>query len=270
VDGRGTFVTLSHFCPTAAALLVDSHTPLAIVENPPAFPAEREYEGLDAANDWPPLLRPDVLFDDASFGLWERHLIEVLGSSARGVDATLVRIAATGERLRAWSAQQGELRDWTLQALLHPPLAGDDAAGRRYEPFAGPAAFLRACASVPAGLAAPDLPESLNENDTAFVAPAWDRHAQPVLRYLGAKAFASWTAYQSRGIRTQIAELFMASTILRIECVRACTHVRRILDRDTLVAAVRAADWLLVHLADREALMAWLGKVETDAPATVR
>ena len=31
VDERGTFVTLSHFCPTAAAMLADAAEPLTIV-----------------------------------------------------------------------------------------------------------------------------------------------------------------------------------------------------------------------------------------------
>jgi hypothetical protein len=35
---RGTFMGLSHFCPTAASLLFRSDVPLAIVSAPPAFP----------------------------------------------------------------------------------------------------------------------------------------------------------------------------------------------------------------------------------------
>jgi hypothetical protein len=52
-DARGTFVTLSHYCPTAARSLIED-TPLAIVESPPAFP-EGDYEGLDAVAELPPL-----------------------------------------------------------------------------------------------------------------------------------------------------------------------------------------------------------------------
>ncbi|MFN7985813.1 MAG: hypothetical protein U0Q11_28550, partial [Vicinamibacterales bacterium] len=41
IDDRGTFVSLSHFCPTAAQLLLEHDAPLAIVEQPAAFPATR-------------------------------------------------------------------------------------------------------------------------------------------------------------------------------------------------------------------------------------
>ncbi|MFN7981404.1 MAG: hypothetical protein U0Q11_06060 [Vicinamibacterales bacterium] len=68
--------------------------------------------------------------------------------------------------------------------------------------------------------------------------------------------------YQSRGIRTQVAELVATVSVLRVECARACATSRRILDRDTAVEAVRMTDLLLVHLADRPTLMPWLDRVE--------
>ena len=46
-DDRATAVTLSHFCPTAAAMLFRDMQ-LSIVEAPPSFNSVREYEGLDA------------------------------------------------------------------------------------------------------------------------------------------------------------------------------------------------------------------------------
>jgi hypothetical protein len=38
-------------------MLVDDPQALTIVPNPPAFPAARDYEGLDARGAWPPLAR---------------------------------------------------------------------------------------------------------------------------------------------------------------------------------------------------------------------
>jgi hypothetical protein len=84
---------------------------------------------------------------------------------------------------------------------------------------------------------------------------------------LGTKAFASWTAYQSEGIRTQVAELFVTAAVLRVECVRACIAAQRLLDSALLHAAVRQTDLLLVHLVDRELLLPWLGKAELDDDA---
>jgi hypothetical protein len=268
IDQRGTFVNLSHFCPTAAALVVDARSPLRIVHDPPAFPAERGYEGLDARDEWPPLLRPDVLFDFDSFSRWEQFLVEDISGSADPVDTTLARVAATAEELRAWSVERGALLDWTTGVLKRQGCAPGSAA-RMYEQFLTPAAFLQVAATVPGGLDSPGLPADLAAADAALVEPVWATWTPAVLRYLGARAFASWTAYQSRGVRTQVAELFVAAGVLRTECVRACHRRGSMLDRSTLLEAVRAADLLLVHLVDREALMRWLGKVETDVPAFV-
>ena len=120
-------------------------------------------------------------------------------------------------------------------------------------------------ATIAPGLERPALPRRLEEADAQFVGPSWNAWAPVVLRYVAARAFASWTAYQSRGVRTQIAELFMTASVLRVECARACQARQSPLDRDTLLDAIRASDLLLVHLADRDAMMAWLGEVEAHA-----
>src|SRR5919198_921179 len=44
-DERGTFISLTHYCPTAAASLFRDDVPLEIVADPQAFPPA-EYEGL--------------------------------------------------------------------------------------------------------------------------------------------------------------------------------------------------------------------------------
>src|SRR5918992_40042 len=62
-DARGTFITLSHFCPTAASMLFREDVGVEIVTAPPAFPPA-DYEGLVVnSDDWPPLLNPRVLMD---------------------------------------------------------------------------------------------------------------------------------------------------------------------------------------------------------------
>lgn len=267
-DARGTFVTLSHFCPTAATLLLESTDPLRVVADAAGFPAARGYEGLDAREEWPPLLRRDVLFDHESFGLWERHMVESMDSSPHGVVETLNRLAATAERLRAWEVSQGSLLEWTARHLAADAAAGTGLlVGNRYAEFEGRRAFQRAVEAVPAGLPVPLLPEPYDDLDAVYVAPVWEQMAGGLRRFLAARAFASWTAYQSRGIRTQVAELFMTAAVLRVECVRACAAVGQALNRDSLREAVRATDRLLVHLADRDRLLPWLGKAEDDAPA---
>jgi Fe-S-cluster containining protein len=55
IDQRGVHVTLSHYCPTAAALLFESNDPIAIVDGP-APVAGDSIEGLDARDSLPPVL----------------------------------------------------------------------------------------------------------------------------------------------------------------------------------------------------------------------
>ena len=111
-DPRGVSVVLSHFCPTAAAMLTEPGTfrsRVAIVENPPAFPADGEYVGLDARDSLPPLLRPDVLMDWESWWEFERRAVEMLGNSTDPPDATLLRLRQIVEDIRTWSPGQGAL-----------------------------------------------------------------------------------------------------------------------------------------------------------------
>jgi Fe-S-cluster containining protein len=77
-DARGTFVSLSHFCPTAAALLFEPGPPASIVDAPAALADVGPLDGLDAREAWPPLLRPGVLMDVESYGAWERQGIDLL------------------------------------------------------------------------------------------------------------------------------------------------------------------------------------------------
>jgi hypothetical protein len=283
LDPRGTFVSLSHFCPTAATLLLDADGPLEIVEGPAAFPHDRAYDGLDARQELPPLLRQDVLFDFESFDLWEHFLISTLGSSSGDVHSALTSIAVAAEQLRNWRIDRGPLVEWTTAVVGQHPGGGRgemsadvidaalaDTACRRYERLTGPAAFRLVCGAVPPGLAAPDIPEPLDALDERWVASQWTVHSGAVGRFLAAKAFASWTSYQSRGIRTQVAELFVAAAVLRVECVRACAQAGRSLDRETLLQAVRMTDKLLMHLADRDTLMSSLATVEAGEHAALR
>lgn len=264
-------MSLSHFCPTAATLLLDGDEPLEIVEQPPAFPVDRTYEGLDTRGEWPPLLRHDVLFDDASFARWERFVVDTCGTPVGDVSRALTTIATTAERLRGWHVDRGPLVDWTARVLReHTP--GEHTATlpdrlpdlSRYALAMGTDAYRAVLDTIPAGLTPPDLSAHVPEADAAWVAPRWAGFTRQVLRFIGAKAFASWTPYQSRGIRTSVAELYLAEAVLRVECARACAGAQQPLDHALLHQAVRMSDWLLVHLADRDALMAWLGAVEHD------
>ena len=260
IDERGTFVTLSNFCPTAAKSLCESEEPLAIVEQPPAFPASRVYEGLDARGHWPPLVRPGLLFDLNSFDRWERFVVHML-AGPQPVHEVLGRIAFAAELLRGWEPERGSFGEWTTKTLRKAmettPSPPDELT--RYRPFSTPAAYERLRSFVPSSLVArepmPDPPSTSTE-------PSADIHARTVRRYLAAKAFGSWAAYEASGVRTLVAELIVSALVLRIECERVCRSAARPLDGDLMCEAVRQSDRLLIHLIERPRMIAWLGSVE--------
>jgi hypothetical protein len=93
--------------------------------------------------------------------------------------------------------------------------------------------------------------------ETAYdehVRPAWSGFHGPLNRYLGAKAFASWTAYQGRGVATIVGGLNAALAVVRVEAARQCRDAGRRLDATLLLEAIRRANFILNHLAVREEL----------------
>ena len=81
IDPRGVFVTLSHYCPTAAAMLLDDDSPVSIVEGPAALPDGAMPEGLDAREAWPPLRSPRLLMTLEDYSAWERDTVHALAHS---------------------------------------------------------------------------------------------------------------------------------------------------------------------------------------------
>jgi Fe-S-cluster containining protein len=138
LDPRGTFVTLSHYCPSAADLLfAEDDTPIEVVVNPPAFPRGAEYDGLDARDAFPPLLRPGVLMDWETLAAWDRFAFARLDRETRSVDAALRDLRVACDHLRAWTPSDGPLAG-RLQTL---PGAGSPAslpASEDQEPFIRP------------------------------------------------------------------------------------------------------------------------------------
>jgi Fe-S-cluster containining protein len=109
-DARGAFVTLSHFCPTAAALLLHPG-PFRIVEAPPALGFGGALEGLDATSVLPPLLRPGLLMDYDGYSVWEHAGIDVLDRHDLSADAALDTIAAATRDVMGWTPRQGPLSE---------------------------------------------------------------------------------------------------------------------------------------------------------------
>jgi hypothetical protein len=266
LDDRGTFITLSNFCPTAATLLCESEAALAIVASPPAFPEGRVYEGLDARGQWPPLVRPGLLFDFESYGRWEAFIVSTLAGDAP-VANQLAQIANAAERLRRWTPAGGAFAEWVIRTL--DTATADPTALQLYRAIRTTDTYdaLRRFVLVPpqprervlATFGAPSTPGRALSSSPLH---DWNGEARAVRRYLASKAFASWSAYESRGVRTLVAELLVAEVVLRAECERASEAAGRPIDRALMIEAIRQSDLLLVHLIDRPQMIEWLGQIE--------
>jgi Fe-S-cluster containining protein len=255
-DRHASRVALSHYCPTAAAMLFDEGD-IRIVTAPDDLSPPGDRDGLDARDALPPLLRPGMLMDVESYALWEALAIERL-SVADAPERAVTRIAAATERLRRWRPGPKLLTDAVREAFDEP--AEEDGTWIE-EPEPTRLLCASAASAVPAELRRESWPIDPNALDE-FVAPAWPRFSGPIRRYLAGRLFGSWTPYQGRGLRTVVASVACGLAVLRCEAGRACAAASRPLDEALLTSAIRAADRLLVHEADSQALADQLSVLE--------
>jgi Fe-S-cluster containining protein len=252
-DGRGTFITLSHFCPTAASMLFRDRCPLAIVRAPGAFPPA-DYEGLVVSrDDLPPLLTPAMLMDETGYSAWERHMVSRCAHAERSPESVVATLWRDALTLRGWRPGGVTLADAVAQlppAFVHGALpASLEASLELHQGVRG---------AMPDDLRPAADEDGLEAAYAAGVKPAWRRFSEPLNRYLAAKAFASWAAYQGRGVSTIIRGLEAALAVVRVEAARRSRDAGRPLDATLLLEAVRAADFALNHLAVGEDLArAW-------------
>jgi len=251
-DRRGTFVSLSHFCPTAASMLF-SDGPVEIVAEPPAFPGT-DYDGLIVtADDLPPLLHPRVLMDLDGYTAWERHMVGRCADVQERPESVLATLMRDADLLRRWRPGGTTLSEAVWQ-LPH------DAIDAAADEELAPSLRLRdeVIGAVPDDLKPAPDEDGLAEAWTTHVRRAWDEYRAPINRFLAAKAFASWTAYQGRGVKTIVRGLEAALALVRVEAARQCRDASRPLDREPLLEAFRQADFALNHLAVGEDLArAW-------------
>ncbi len=256
-DARGTFISLTHYCPTAADMLFRD-MPLRIVEDPPAFPPS-DYEGLDVADDaWPPLLHPAMLMDLDGYAAWERHMVRRCdrdGLSPESVLATLRRDAMLlldfDPQRESLAARIAGLPEGCLTAEAPPSLEPSLAAWHEVMQQAVPDAYRPAADEA-----------GLDEAYRAHVRDQWPAWAAPLRRYVAAKAFANWTAYQGTGLRAIVAGLEAALALVRVETARQCRDRAAALDRPALLEGIRQAEWILNHLAGGEELAGSWSKSE--------
>ncbi len=107
-DPRGIFVTLSHYCPTAARLLLLDQD-LAIVDAPAPLTLDGEVEGLDATGVLPPLLRPGMLMSLDAYDTWEREAVATLNDRRLPPSGAVTAISAATAACSEWRPGRGEL-----------------------------------------------------------------------------------------------------------------------------------------------------------------
>jgi Fe-S-cluster containining protein len=265
LDGRGLFVSLSHYCPAAAGQLFRQDVALRIVEAPAAFPPDFPYDPLDARSILPPLLKPGVLLDLETYARWEQTAVDLLGREGSRPERAVADIAAFTEALRAWTPGERELArhfDDALEEVRRRPGTGDSS----FDAKRAVSHYTLVLDSIPADVR-PSVPlEGVEAAYRQWVDGARGAYAAPICRYLATKVFGTWLAYEGRGLRTIVHSLDVALSVLEANAALACHTAAAPLDPARLLGAVRRTDEMFVHLASREELERRLGAVEKALP----
>lgn len=235
-DARGTLIALSHYCPTAASMLVDA-SGVSIVEAAPPLELAGVLEGLDARETLPPLLRPGMLMDLAGYAAWEHAAIRTF--AARSPGAALDHLAAASERIRRWAPADGPLTGAVAKAFAAPARVQASAALSR-----GLAIVQRTTGPHPLIQVPDDFSEGWARLHSA-AAPVLD---DVISRYLAASAFANWIAYRGQGLRAIVEWLRASYDVLRLQLIRESRSAGP--TREALVEALRMADLVMVHTVD--------------------
>ena len=198
-DRRGTFISLSHFCPTAVSMLFDEGPPAAIVEAPADLEGSDPLDGLNAREVWPPLLRPGIMMDLDSYGTYERLAVEVLAREGVPARGALDALRAATSVITAWTpACEAPLEHVVRDAFAR--IAPATAVLASFEPA--------------------------------------------VKRWLAARLFGSWIAYQGNGLETIVRYLRVSLDTFAVELARDGRPRE----------AIRRADHLIVHESSSQQL----------------
>ncbi len=245
-DARGTFISLSHFCPTAASLLLTEGAP-SIVDARPPLQLDFEMEGLDARGALPPLLRPDLLCDIDGYDAWERAGIALLAEPGTPYAACLDDLAGATELIRQWTPGSRSLADCVRTAFAKPPR---DAAPQWSQQHA-----IERVARLTSG-SADDALRSSGDFDEAwkrqFAIVDCEWFDRGMKNYLAARLFGNWVAYQGRGLRTIVEWLRTCAAVVH-HFVLHRGGAGMTLDTAAFVEALRSTDLLLLHVLDSAA-----------------
>lgn len=245
-DDRGTFISLSHFCPTAAAMLFSERS-IRRVAAPASLSLDDGVEGLDARGVLPPLIRPGMLTDLEGYDAWERAGLDVLARDDLSPDQALGVIDEATRDIEGWRPGSDALTTRVLRAFdgARPP----ENAPPAFEQAARLVTGLRQVIPAEVTLPADDRDA---ESRWPSVVASFTRDHRVIRRYLAARLFGNWTAYSGQGLRTVTGALRLHLALLRLELVRQAQTA--IDPRAVLLGAIRATDLVLVHHAEARAL----------------
>lgn len=241
-DARGTLLTLSHFCPTAASLLLD-RAPVTIVDAQPPLALAEPIEGLDAREALPPLVRPGLLADTAGYGTWEEAVVRTFLDSPDAASA-FCRIEEATETVRRWSPSAGPFTNAVQSAFAVTTVAA--SAARR-------STTLSRAFGIVLELTGPhplmEVPAGFERDWTRIQSAGAHTMRDPTARYLAASTFGNWIAYRGQGLRSIVEWLRACYDVLRVQMVRHLSGLPVIRPED-LVESFRTADYIMVHTVD--------------------
>jgi hypothetical protein len=198
-----------------------------------------------------------MLADLDGYSAWERHMV------SRCAEPTFEPETVVATLERDARALHGFLPGALPLARLVEELPAEPARAHAHATLAPSLAHYAAVIAAVPDEFKPDPDEGgLEGAFSRFVAPAWADWHLPLKRYLAAKAFANWTAYQGRGFLTIVRGLEAALAVVRVEAARQCRNTARPLDAALLLEAFRQADFALNHLAIGEDLARQWSNVE--------
>ncbi len=254
-DGRGTLISFSHYCPTAASMLAATAR-ITIVPAPATIAIDGDAEGLDARDALPPLLAPGMLMDLASYEAWERRAIDILANGDVPAAAAIAAIADASRRIQDWRPGREP-----LLAAVEREFAIARAAEADEDLVADAARFASAVAAVPEDLRPAALDGDVGRAWTQ-VASWWPAVDRAVRAYLAARVFGNWIAYHGRGLHAIVEYLRVCLSVLKLEAARQQARTasgESASPWPTATAALRNSDLLLVHLTDPKELARRLG-----------
>lgn len=254
-DGRGTLISLSHFCPTAAGLLASpADEGFDIVEAPATLTLDGNVEGLDARHVLPPLLTPDMLTDVEGYDAWERRAISTLARAELSAAGALSRIAAATREIQTWRPGGVSLRDTVEREfdVASAAKADEDLVARGTGTDGVPARVALALQSIPDGLQRPSMSDTFDLDWRTI--DRWWPEVDAVLRaYLAGRLFGNWIAYCGQGLHVIVEYLQVALAVVKMEAVKEAAKLPSS-PWQIVNAAIRNADLLLVHLSDPKTL----------------